>query len=67
MIAAVSPAAVVARLAPRPLLPAPSSRSLVASARSSRERMAELSELLTAQLITKDEFEQKRKAILDSI
>ena len=45
----------------------PSDRGGGASARSSRERMAELSELLTAQLITKDEFEQKRKAILDSI
>lgn len=43
------------------------SRQRAAPVRSSRERMAELSELLSADLITKEEFDMKRKAILDSI
>ena len=34
---------------------------------SSRERMAELTDLFKAELITKGEFEAKRKAILDAL
>ena len=38
-----------------------------AARESPRDRMAKLSELLDANLISKDEYENKRKAILDSI
>jgi hypothetical protein len=38
-----------------------------ARAASSRERMAELAELLKLQLISQEEFDSKRKAILDAI
>lgn len=34
---------------------------------SARERMLQLSELLDAQLVTKEEYDVKRKAILDGV
>ena len=52
-------------LLPSPALPPPPRAPLKRG--SSRERMAELTDLFKAELITKGEFEAKRKAILDAL
>ena len=53
--------------APSPPLAAPPAAPPPARAASSRERMAELAELLKLQLISQEEYDSKRKAILDAI